>query len=366
MWEALEVAQAADFVRGHARRARGPHRAGRHQRVAAGSASACRSPGPWCASPRSTCSTTRSRRSTSPPTRGCAPRSRPYTRDAAVLIVAQRVSTIATADEILVLEDGEIVGPRHPRRADRDLPHLRRDRAVADRRAERGMTTSTDSTTERRRGDEVDLAGARDRGAAGRWHVRRRPHRAVEGLRRRRCAGSGRLLGPERPRPASVVARRWPIVSAVLNVLGPAGARARHRHHRRRAFSRGGDRLRRAPPRAARARRRSTSARCVLSILAGVAPRRRRPAARCSGCATTAEDKVNAPAAELHRPAAARRPAEPGHQRHRQPRPEPAADDEPDAHVGAAAHRRRGHDVHDLAAAGGGRAHHRAAVGAGR
>ena len=34
----------------------------------------------------------------------------PYTRDAAVVIVAQRVSTIATADEILVLEDGELVG----------------------------------------------------------------------------------------------------------------------------------------------------------------------------------------------------------------------------------------------------------------
>jgi ATP-binding cassette subfamily B protein len=34
----------------------------------------------------------------------------PYTRDAAVLIVAQRVSTIATADLIVVLEDGEIVG----------------------------------------------------------------------------------------------------------------------------------------------------------------------------------------------------------------------------------------------------------------
>jgi ATP-binding cassette subfamily B protein len=34
----------------------------------------------------------------------------PYTRDAAVVIVAQRVSTIATADEILVLEDGRLVG----------------------------------------------------------------------------------------------------------------------------------------------------------------------------------------------------------------------------------------------------------------
>jgi ATP-binding cassette subfamily B protein len=34
----------------------------------------------------------------------------PFTRNAAVVIVAQRVSTIATADEILVLEDGALVG----------------------------------------------------------------------------------------------------------------------------------------------------------------------------------------------------------------------------------------------------------------
>jgi ATP-binding cassette subfamily B protein len=34
----------------------------------------------------------------------------PYTRDAAVVIVAQRVSTISTADNILVLEDGELIG----------------------------------------------------------------------------------------------------------------------------------------------------------------------------------------------------------------------------------------------------------------
>jgi ATP-binding cassette subfamily B protein len=34
----------------------------------------------------------------------------PYTREAAVVIVAQRVSTISTADQIIVLEDGAIVG----------------------------------------------------------------------------------------------------------------------------------------------------------------------------------------------------------------------------------------------------------------
>ena len=34
----------------------------------------------------------------------------PHTREAAVVIVAQRVSTIIAADEILVIEDGELVG----------------------------------------------------------------------------------------------------------------------------------------------------------------------------------------------------------------------------------------------------------------
>src|SRR5262249_18275673 len=34
----------------------------------------------------------------------------PYTREAAVIIVAQRVSTISSADNILVLEDGAVIG----------------------------------------------------------------------------------------------------------------------------------------------------------------------------------------------------------------------------------------------------------------
>ncbi len=34
----------------------------------------------------------------------------PHTRDAAVIVVAQRVSSIRNADQILVLEDGEPVG----------------------------------------------------------------------------------------------------------------------------------------------------------------------------------------------------------------------------------------------------------------
>ena len=49
------------------------------------------------------------------------------------MIVAQRVSTIATADEILVLEDGELVGRGTHEELLDDVPDLRRDRAVPDR-----------------------------------------------------------------------------------------------------------------------------------------------------------------------------------------------------------------------------------------
>ena len=52
----------------------------------------------------------------------------------------------------------------------------------------------------------------------------------------------------------------------------------------------------------------------------------------------------------------------PGHQRHRQRQPDPAADDEPAAHLAAHRGRRAGDDVLDLAAARAGRAGHGAAL----
>ena len=44
------------------------------------------------------------------PTRRCVPRCGRTPRSAAVLVVAQRVSTILDADQIIVLENGEVVG----------------------------------------------------------------------------------------------------------------------------------------------------------------------------------------------------------------------------------------------------------------
>ena len=76
----------------------------------AGSGNASPSPGPSRTSPPSTCSTTRSPPSTSPPTPGCAPRSCRSPPMRSRSIVAQRVSTIVRADQILVLEEGRIVG----------------------------------------------------------------------------------------------------------------------------------------------------------------------------------------------------------------------------------------------------------------
>ncbi len=64
------------------------------------------------------------------------------------------------------------------------------------------------------------------------------------------------------------------------------------------------------------------------------------------------------PAAQLLRPHPARRAAQPSHQRHRQHLAEPAADDEPAAHLSADRRRRAGDDVLHLAPAGAHRARH--------
>jgi ATP-binding cassette subfamily B multidrug efflux pump len=109
MWEALEVAQAADFVRAmdgglDARIEQGGANVsgGQRQRLAIARA-LVRKPEVYLFddsfSALDLLTDARLRAALGP-----------YTREAAVVIVAQRVSTIATADSIIVLDDGVIVG----------------------------------------------------------------------------------------------------------------------------------------------------------------------------------------------------------------------------------------------------------------
>jgi ATP-binding cassette subfamily B protein len=109
MWEALEVAQAAEFVRRmpgglEARIDQGGTNVsgGQRQRLAIARA-LVRKPGVYLFddsfSALDLATDARLRAALTP-----------YTRDSAVLIVAQRVSTIVSAQRIVVLEDGEIVG----------------------------------------------------------------------------------------------------------------------------------------------------------------------------------------------------------------------------------------------------------------
>jgi len=108
MWEALEVAQAADFVREmpgglHARIEQGGSNVsgGQRQRLAIARA-LVRKPGIYAFddsfSALDLATDARLRAALAP-----------YTRDSAVVIVAQRVSTITSASEIIVLEDGVVV-----------------------------------------------------------------------------------------------------------------------------------------------------------------------------------------------------------------------------------------------------------------
>ena len=109
MWEALEVAQAAEFVRRmpgrlEARIDQGGNNVsgGQRQRLAIARA-LVRRPDIYLFDD----SFSALDLATDARLRAAL---KPYTRDSAVLIVAQRVSTIVSADRIVVLEDGEIVG----------------------------------------------------------------------------------------------------------------------------------------------------------------------------------------------------------------------------------------------------------------
>ena len=255
----------ADFVRGDARRARTPASSRAAPTCRAASASGSRSPGRSIRKPDiyvfddsfsalDLATDARLRAALGP-----------YTRDAAVVIVAQRVSTISTADNILVLEDGVVDRARHARRAacatTRPTPRSCSRRSA--RRA-RGMTL-VDDHAEQDEDEELDLSAPETR-AAGPLELGRRSRRAVEGLQER-GAPPGRGCSA-RCGSCSASSCVVAIASATLNVFGPAGARPRHRHHRQGRHDRHRHRLRRAAPRAVPGGRRSTRRRRCLSIIA--------------------------------------------------------------------------------------------------
>ena len=164
----------------------------------AASDSASPSPARSSAGPRSTSSTTRSRRSTWPPTPGCGQRCGPITRESTVLMVAQRVSSIVDADQILVVDDGARGGRRHPRRAGRVLPDVRRDRPLAAAGGGGGMSQQA--------APPRPPAGGRMRGPA-RDDERRDAGREVDGLLALGQAAARAGCGPN---GCSRSRRSWP------------------------------------------------------------------------------------------------------------------------------------------------------------
>jgi ATP-binding cassette subfamily B protein len=121
MWEALEIAQAADFVRAmpgglSARIEQGGTNVsgGQRQRLSIARA-LIRKPEIYLFDD----SFSALDLSTDARLRAALV---PHTRESAVLIVAQRVSTISTADNILVLDDGAIVGAGTHEELIRDCP----------------------------------------------------------------------------------------------------------------------------------------------------------------------------------------------------------------------------------------------------
>ena len=240
--------------------------------------------------------------------------------------------------------------PRHPRGAARDVPDLRRDRRS--RRSvsgSRGMTVTdgNDAAPSRRpspTNEELREITGRRRAA-----TRAAGAGTPAGVPTERSAkfGAVRAAALRAARPRAAPARRssssCAVGSAALNVLGPRVLGQATDIIIKGIYGAGGIDFGRAPPHPRRwpSACTSTRRRCCGSFTAwmitGVVQRThaaacgRRPRPRSTPCRCSYIDQQ-----------AARRPAQPRHQRPRQPGPEPPADAEPDADVGAAAHR-RGH-----------------------
>ena len=237
-----------------------------------------------------------------------------------VIVVAQRVSTIATADQILVLEDGRDGRPRHPRRAARHVPDVRRDRRLADRRrrTRRERRRRASAASERRRADDGQREGNGEPSTG-----RRRPSapapvpgaRSACRPRSRRTSARAvrRLLGRMRAGATAAASPSWrsAVASVTLAVLGPKSSATPPT-----SSSSGvvdsqsgidfGELHRVLARRVAAVRRRRPCCTYLQALPAG-----RRRAAHDVPPARRRRGQAQPPAAALRRPPAARRPAEP-------------------------------------------------------
>lgn len=168
LWHAIGVAQA-DFVRElpdglDAPVAQGGTNfsGGQRQRLAIARA-------PSCAGPISTSSTTRSPPSTTGRMRRCAMRSRTNSQVVAVLIIAQRVSTIREAAQIVVLKGRENRGCGHARDADGGLRGLSKHCRVTGKGRHSGWLASWNRG--KRRMPQTRSARARVNTARRLWEV---------------------------------------------------------------------------------------------------------------------------------------------------------------------------------------------------
>ena len=194
---------------------------------------------------------------------------------------------------------------RHPRRAARHVPDVRRDRAVADRRAGGGVTSTNGNGDGRRPARAGAGRGRRDaatrRSSAARRRASARPGAGTPARSRwsarpssaSRSAGCSRSLGRERARLGLVAVLRRRQRGAQRRRA--AHARPRHRRHHRRAAQPGRHRLRRAAPHAAATPSPCTSARPLLQLVSVVddhrpraahdaPPAASRPSARSTPC----------------------------------------------------------------------------------
>jgi ATP-binding cassette subfamily B multidrug efflux pump len=275
------------------------------------------------------------------------------TRDATVIVVAQRVSTIIDADQIIVLDDGRVVGSGRHTELLETCPTYQ-EIVVSQRAAEEagGMSEGVKTAEEK----------AAERAARPAPHRRGGPPHMAMGMPGEKSQNfvpsAKRLFGLHGAASGPVVwasfcwsPRSWPSTVGP-KILGqpPTSSSPGFFGARSRPGSPGAGHRRRCGP-AAETRSPTCSRRWTRAgqgidfdaVGPGAAARARdlrrrrascglqgpaRPAscsARCTACARRRGQAGPAAAVLLRRPAA-RRAAQPGHQRHRQRRAEPAAD----------------------------------------